>query len=138
MKNFFFFILIIFNVIGCKNERQEAEKTNENFNVFIEKFSSDSLFQISRVNFPLKVKELDDDYESVEKKINKNEYRKLDLRYNDSFAKRDLSKYTQNIKLEKNKAIIEIRGIDNGIMTDIYFEKHNGKWNLISWDDSST
>ena len=131
-------MLIIFNVIGCKNERKEAEKIDENFGVFIEKFSRDSLFQISRVNFPLNVKELDDDYESVEKKIYKKEYRKLDLRYNETFAKRDLSKYKKRIILEKNKAIIEISGIDNGIMTDIYFEKKNGKWNLISWDDSST
>ena len=96
------------------------------------------MFQISRVKFPLRVRELDDEYESVEKKIEKNSYRKIDLRYDNSYVTRELSKYTQKIKLEGNKATVEIRGIDNGIMTDFYFEKRNGKWKLISWDDSST
>ena len=138
MKNIFFTLFMITTLISCKNEKQNFSKTDEDFKVFLEKFSRDSLFQISRVNFPLTVKELDDDYESFEKKIEKNEYQKMDLRYHDSISKRELNKYTQQIKLNKNKATIEIRGIDNGIMTDIYFEKHDGKWILVSWNDSST
>jgi hypothetical protein len=41
-------------------------------------------------------------------------------------------------KVGKSKTIIEIRGIDNGIIMDFFFEKKNGKWILVTWIDSST
>ena len=138
MKHIIFLLFIILNLVSCKNEKQETRKIDEDFKVFLEKFSRDSLFQISRVKFPLRVKELDNDYKSYEKKIKKNEYRKIDLRFHDSIAKRELNKYNQEIKLKENKATIEMRGIDNGIMIDIYFEKLDEKWILVGWNDSST
>jgi hypothetical protein len=138
MKRLLFLITVFSTLIACKNENQNSEKIDEDFQVFVEKFSRDSLFQISRVKFPLAVTELDNEYESVEKKVEKYNYRKIDLRYDNSCANRELSKYIEKIKLEKNKATIEIRGIENGIMTDFYFEKRDGKWRLIGWDDSST
>jgi hypothetical protein len=130
--------VLTFLLNSCKKEELQSNKVDEIFEKFIEKFSADSLFQVSRVNFPLPIVELDNDYNPINKRINKTDYSMMDLRYNDSLAKRQYDKYTQKIKAEGNKRTIEIRGIDNGIVIDVYFEKRNGKWVLIGWNDSST
>lgn len=100
----------------------------------------DSLFQISRIDFPLKVKEADpdNDFELAERIIQKSEFRKMDFTYDKSFANRQVDNYEQNIKVGGHKAVIEMRGIDNGIIADYYFIKKNGKWTLLTWVDSST
>jgi len=139
MKQLFLSLFIlVFSLNSCKKEELSSQKTDENFEIFIEKFSADSLFQISRVKFPLPIIELDDDYNPVSKKINKADYNIINLRYNDSLAKRQYDKYSQKTKIEGNKRTIEIRGIENGIMIDNYFEKQNGKWIFIGWKDLST
>ena len=105
------------------------------FETFIQYFSQDSIFQVSRIDFPLKVK-ASDGKEETETIINKSDFRKLT--FGDQSAKtREFDKYEYTFKVNGNKAIIEIRGIDNGICIDIYFEKRNGKWRLVSWLDSS-
>lgn len=151
-------LLILFLFTNCKKEIEPLENKNEtelkqvviakskipdnvdkDFKTFIKFFSEDSVFQISRVNFPMKTKEMDDDqeYEVVEKIINKNEYTKLDFTYPEDANTRQLDAYSQKIKTDNNKTVIEIRGIDNGIYSDFFFEKTNGKWMLKSWTDQS-
>lgn len=138
MKQLIFSLIILTTLISCKNESQKFTKIDENFEIFLTEFSKDSLFQISRVKFPLEITELNDDFEPFEKKLDINEYRKIDLRYDDSLKNRQYDKYTQKIELIKDKAKVEIRGIDNGIMTDVFFQKIEEKWTLIGWNDSST
>jgi hypothetical protein len=138
MKQIFVVLLIISTFSSCNDHKRNAAKIDEDFKVFIQKFSQDSIFQVSRTDFPLTVTELNQEYESTEKKIKKDEYKMIHILYNDSFKKQQIEDYTQEIKLENNKATIEIRGIENGIMTDIYFEKRNGKWKLKGWCDLST
>ena len=106
------------------------------FETFIEYFNKDSLFQISRIDFPLKVKASDQN-EEIETIINRSDFQMLNFG-NKSAKTREFDKYEEIIKVNGNKAIIETRGIDNGIFIDIYFEKKNGKWKLLTWVDSST
>ena len=108
------------------------------FETFIDYFNKDSVFQVSRIHFPLKVKELDDNFELTERIIQKAKYRKMDFIYDKSKANKLIDTYKQNIKVKDDKAIIQIRGIENGIVADYYFEKKNGKWILTTWTDSST
>ena len=160
-------LLISFLFINCKNEKikatkEQAEKlkvenikikkttskiVDENFEVFLEKFSHDSVFQISRVNFPLKVKEIDletmaelDKTKSEFKDLTilKSDYTTLDFTYPKDALTRELDRYTQKIKTNKNITVVEIRGADNGIYSDFYFEKIDGKWFLQTWKEQST
>ena len=62
----------------------------------------------------------------------------MTFEYDESYKTKDSDKYEQIIKIEGNKATIELRGIDNGISGDYYFEKIDGKWTLVTWIDSST
>ena len=153
----YLYLILALAFLGCKPETQkvETEKPTESkkeiveikipenvdndFKVFLDYFSKDSIFQVSRVNFPLKVMEVDENntLESIEKTISKTEYTKLDFEYPKDALTREYDKYTQKIKTNGNKAVIEIRGYDNGICTDFFFEKLNGKWFLKSWNDTS-
>jgi Domain of unknown function (DUF4348) len=153
----YLYLIPVLTFLGCKQESQnvETEKSTESkkeiakytipdnvdddFKVFLDYFSKDSVFQISRINFPLKVKEIDENnmLESIEKIIQKKDYTKLDFEYPKDALTREYDRYSQEIKTDKNKTVIEIRGIDNGIYSDFFFEKLNGKWFLKSWNDTS-
>jgi len=126
------------------NEKQTItiptkETVDNNFNDFIEKFSSDSAFQLSRTKFPLKIKwyDLDNDKDSLIYK-NMSGFEMMDFRKKKSTGQYD--QWEQKIVVDKNNtsATIEIRGIENGIMVDYLFEKINEAWILIEIDDSST
>jgi len=112
---------------------------DNSFNVFIEKFSSDSVFQLSRTKFPLKVKwyDLDNHNDSIIY-IDRSKFEIMDFRKKKSTGHHD--QWEQNIQIGKDNAsaTIEIRGIENGIMVDYLFETINGAWMLIEIDDSST
>jgi hypothetical protein len=153
----YLYLILILAFLGCKLESRkvETEKSTESkketvqikipenvdndFKVFLYYFSKDSIFQISRVNFPLKVMEVNQNntLEQIEMTIQKKEYTKLDFEYPEDALTRETSRFTQNIKTKDNQSIVEIRGFDNGIYTDYFFEKENGKWILKSWDDNS-
>ncbi|MFM9948680.1 MAG: DUF4348 domain-containing protein [Saprospiraceae bacterium] len=109
-----------------------------NFETFLSYFNKDSVFQISRIDFPFKIKENDSDYKPVERIIQKSEWRKIDFSYDESSANTEFDRYEQKNVVDGDKAVIEVRGIENGIMVDVYFEKKNGKWKLLTWVDSST
>ena len=148
-------------VINCTNKKKEVsnseqshkakvEKENisselsnaidSDFEIFLKRFNKDSLFQISRVKFPITYKYTDweKDYELTEETVTKENYLIFDFEYQDSLRTRKYDKYEQFIKVEGEKATIETRGIDNGIRADYYFEKIYGKWILITWNDLST
>lgn len=115
------------------------EAIDNNFNDFINKFSTDSIFQVSRIKFPLKIKwyDIDNNRDSIIYK-NIESFELMDFRKKKSTGQYD--QWEQNIFVDKNNtsATIEIRGIENGIMVDYLFEKIKGVWMLIEIDDRST
>ncbi len=115
------------------------EDVDDHFSDFIEKFSTDSVFQLSRTFFPLKVKWYDivNNRDSLIYK-EKSHFEMMDFRKNKSTGRYD--QWTQKIVVGEasTSATIEIRGIDNGIMVDYRFKKINKAWMLIEIDDSST
>ncbi|MFC4818477.1 DUF4348 domain-containing protein [Flavobacterium sp. GCM10023249] len=143
-------LLLLTICFGCRNETIDstvpklkettvvATNINENFDDFLKKFNQDSVFQMSRIVFPLKITTLNDDFEPIQETIDKKEYVTMDFTYPKEAQTRELDRYTQKTKEAKDTAVIEIRGIDNGILTDIIFEKKNGKWHLKTWNDQST
>ena len=129
---------------GQSNDTQTStiptkEAIDNNFNDFIDKFSTDSTFQLSRTKFPLKTKwyDLDNDRDSLIYR-ERSSFEMMDFRKKKSTGQYD--QWEQRIVVDKNNtsAIIGFRGIENGIMVDYLFEKINGAWMLIEVDDSST
>ena len=131
-------LLFLLLLSGCK-DIQRNDPNDESFDAFFRRFNKDSVFQMSRINFPLTVEEFDMDALQPKKiTIQRADYHIIDLSYHKSFSERELDKYSQEVKVKGDKATIEIRGIDNGIHNDVFFEKVNGQWTLISYTDSST
>ena len=125
--------------ISTEIEKKVPENIDSEFDIFINSFNKDSTFQMSRIQFPITIKEVDDEnYEIVEKIINLEDYEIIDLTYDESILEQEFNKYTQKTIIEGNKVTVEILGIDNGINCKYQFEKINGKWILITWSNLST
>jgi hypothetical protein len=110
----------------------------DNFENFFERFNSDSLFQISRIQFPL-------EYFSIELGDDKVKTTKIDLKNwgflsldNDPEQTNGIDEYSQNIKSYGDTIKVELRGIDNGIHCDYVFLQLKEQWTLISQKDFSS
>lgn len=157
MKNSFLIILLIL-ISTCKEDHKKniqtkiitakpkpksnnktkattPENVDSQFRLFLEFFSKDSTFQVSRANFPMKVRHLD-----IEDGMLKDRTVELSDYYLKKFLPYDPKNqdYTQEIVVKNEKAIIEISGIENGIAIWYEFKKVDGKWKLITWIDQST
>ncbi len=145
--------VLILILVSCGNSQQKtevksAENTNStvselnlvdsNFNDFIEKFSSDSLFQIRRTKFPLKVSWEDSDNNKGESFQDLSNFEIIDFRIKKSNNKSDNWELKSIIAEDNLSAKIEIQGVDNGILVYYLFVKDNGIWKLVEVNDKST
>ena len=155
LLRYFIITLAIAAFSSCNSDKQKAgvqqsttpvailssdiENVDNHFDVFIEQFSRDTAFQLKRIKFPLRIKQYDieNDKDTIIYK-SRSVFEMMDFRKKKSLS--SLDQWKQEIILYKSqsKATIEIRGIENGIMVDYYFEKSDGKWMLVGIDDSST
>jgi hypothetical protein len=136
---------IIAALTGCQSiHLSSGESTRiartEDFNVFINRFKSDSTFQHSRIQFPLTQEFRSDvlEAENIIRRIESPDWRFLPLHYDESFAHREMNAYKEVIIIEKNTARLMYHGVDNGINVEFIFESIDGHWYLIRWNDFST
>lgn len=126
---------------GAKNKQENADSLNgENFTAFLESFNKRPTFQRQRVLFPLQATVLDPvgyEMKTVKEEIDYSDWFLLDFSYDSTYTTRQMDRYEQNIKLYKDSALIELRGIDNGIFANYFFTKKDGKWFLKSFTDVS-
>ncbi len=116
-----------------KNNSQQSGQ--EDFNQFLDNFSTDRIFQFQRIVFPITVSAPDANEITLtptEEKIEKTGWELLDLTYDSSFATRDFDKYVQTVNFRKDTAHVSLRGIDNGIYADYYFKLIDGEWYLVT------
>lgn len=115
------------------------ESIDSNFTFFIEKFSTDSSFQISRTKFPLKITwyDIDNDNDSIFY-MYKSNFELIDFTKKKSTTVNEQWEQKITIDTTNTSAIIEIKGIDNGILVKYFFEKINGAWLLVAIEDIST
>ncbi|MFD2541323.1 hypothetical protein ACFSSB_03265 [Lacinutrix gracilariae] len=125
--------------LNNKTEIIIPENIDSEFKLFLNFFNKDSTFQISRVDFPIKIKDFQKvEFELNERIVNQSEYVLKKISVNKTSEKEDFREYEQTIIIENENALIEINGIENGIAIEYEFKKINGKWKLITWTDQST
>lgn len=148
--NYLLLMLVFSAFLSCQPEVKQNQKPTsvptehsdtilqENFESFIQEFSSDSNFQKSRIQFPLKITLIDENNKSTEFFKKSNEFEMMDFRMKKSKGK--TNQWEQNIVINEDhkSAQIQIRGIDNGIHVDYLFKKINGNWFLFEITDQST
>lgn len=148
-------ISILMFLISCTQSRDEknsntgneaaesvevAEIEIEDFSVFVEKFSQEESFQLQRIKFPISVIVPDAGNEGmaqVKELIGRYEWEQLDLTYDSTFLTRPFDQYYQVVRFSNDTAVVEIRGIDNGIYADYYFELIDRKWYLVTLYEAS-
>lgn len=95
---------------------------------------------MQRIKFPIKVIVPDSEHEGMapmEDAINKYDWEQLDLTYDSTYLTRPYDKYYQVVRFDNDTAIVEIRGIDNGIYADYYFTIIDRKWYLVTLYEAS-
>ena len=120
------FILILINNCNSQN--------NEKFEVFIEKFANDSIFQVSRVSFPLNYVFVDDENFEVRKvKMPKEKYVKTRLFFNLVGCSEAYTVFYDNFNLkldDTGERVFQWKGF-TGMDTRYYFKRISKKWYLV-------
>jgi hypothetical protein len=116
--------------IDVLNKEDKGEK--EYFDSFFLKFSSDSTFQLSRVEFPFKII-IEEDEGFVTRYLSRD-----DWSYED-FSQMKVGKHHLKKKKESDNTVVMLYTLeDTGVHVSYVFNKKEGKWMLSSMEDSST
>ena len=149
LLNLLLFSFLVSCSQSASNSKEKEKKTDyadnssfvsEDFKSFLEEFNQKPTFQRQRVLFPVEATVLDpSEYgmKTVLEVINYQDWFLLDFTYDSTYRTRQMDRYDQNIRLYNDSALIEHRGIDNGIYADYLFTKEDGKWFLKSFTDVS-
>ncbi len=133
MKKIYYILFLL--SLSCKSGK-DINKSDEAFPPFLQKFEQDSIFQASRITFPLLKLELEKEKRNtIQKWVNEKDYQKINLI--PLFNGKPNSTYSEEFRIINDQTIVEIRGLDNGKILNYHFTKKNGKWILIEWDDFS-
>lgn len=151
---FLFFCIILVFLISCTQNRGEKgmkgkeiadsalteEFEVEEFSEFMERFSLEESFQLQRIKFPISVIVPDTGNEGmapIREVIGRYDWEPLDLTYDSTYLTRPYNQYYQVVRFNNDTAVVEIRGIDNGIYADYYFELIDRKWYLVTLYEAS-
>ncbi len=110
---------------------------NEDFMQFYKQFASDSVFQSERLNDPLGfvTADPDDEFEILETTLEPGQW----FAFRPPMIPGKLTNvhYGQKEKLNTDRKIVEFKGFGNGFNNTLYFERHNGIWKLMKFEDLS-
>ncbi len=103
--------------------KQNNEVLPENFDEFFEKFKSDTIFQIQRIDKPVSVIISDEETEEEEKQ---------EIKYV-SFNQKDWDVKIQFniVKVSKDTVNVILEGKDTGVHIEHLFAKRSDKWHLF-------
>ena len=110
---------------------------DEKFKTFIFDFMNDSIFQSSRIEFPIDVSVTNEDFETISYKINKSDWQHDLMFANSEFRIQFYDNWDARLS-KTNQRLIVYHGIDNGIRIEYYFKLIGEKWYLIKYADYST
>jgi len=146
-KNTLSILLLVTGLIcyGCHSKKHPSaaddstqkpsgiNRPDEDFDSFSKKFGSDSVFQKSRIVFPLKsVIDGDEGDDSTTKFIKPSEMHYLGL-----FVANSKNRIIKKTVLSKNKVQITFQVNDTGIEEDFFFERRDHNWYLVLVEDNS-
>ncbi len=126
--------------VTVEAEKAPAMTELEEFNKFLKRFSDNETFQLQRIKFPIDVIVPDMSHEGmapIEESIGKYDWELLDLNYDSTYLTRTYDQYYQVVRLKNDTAVVEIRGINNGIYADYYFALIDEEWYLVTLYEAS-
>lgn len=146
MRNFILLGLLTIT-ISCTQTNSSKTKINkldnngiEDFNLFFTKFKADSVFQKTRIVFPLIYETYVPSEDAPEIKIEKvkeSEWKYISFYWDPSYAKRNQDAYNQEISIKTDTTLINYNGVDNGISIQMIFKCKDKKWFYCKMIDRS-
>lgn len=133
-------LIITFLTLGCGGTPQSntkepyQNKVNEDFNIFLAKFSKNKAFQTERIIFPLVFYTENEQGNSVVKKLTANSWRYTDFV---GLNKRDKKNEIEIEISSKTEAKLIYSIEDSGVYVIHYFIKKDGKWYMYKISDES-
>jgi hypothetical protein len=145
MKYTNLFLISFFLVLGCAvKSKKDVDpiriQQDSSFQDFFIKFGRDSLFQISRIQFPLKYSYFEGYNDSLMvDRIGVKDWNYIDFR-DDSLAYKNNEDAYQIYFIEKGPNRVEYlrKGVDNGIDMNYTFERIVSQWFLVEIVDRSS
>lgn len=136
-------VIIGFGCSNVSNSNNLSDTINQNkiadsvaikptdFNTFFGKFNTDSSFQFSSIDFPLKLVSFEDE-KKKESVINKQEWRFTKLIEQTKLKSKIKKKVVSNQEVQ-----IEYSIEDTGVLVNHFFKYMNGRWILALIEDHS-
>lgn len=112
----------------------EGDKNESTFHSFFDKFSTDSVFQISHVMFPLTFRYRDAYEEGKEITIQQDQESWRFIPFKED-AESPL--FRGEFDIGEVTAVYRRKGLDTGIYIEYFFKNESGKWFLVSYSDFS-
>lgn len=132
------FITMASIVFSQETSRINDQNKNEEFESFLDKFGSDSLFQINRIKFPLEYVALNyDTYDEIKTTINKKDWRMDYLFMNAEKRSQIYNNFSLSLK-DTDERVFCWHGVENGINVLYFFKRIERKWCLVKFEDTST
>jgi hypothetical protein len=131
-------LLIVFCLLLNLGTFDKSIQNDFSFGQFFRSFSKDSVFQLTRIKFPLDYFSLDKDGTQEEMIIEKDEWTFIDFTGDVIAYKQETDKFKPFIKrMGKDNVTYTREGVDNGIHIEYTFHKIDGKWTLVKVFDTS-
>lgn len=112
-------------------------ETQENFNSFIDKFISDSSFQLERIKFPLISSTLKNADQVETKLIQISDWKITSLYRNEAYKSQIYDNFQNEMK-NTDERVFCWEGVENGIYLEYKFKRINNEWYLVEYNDFST
>lgn len=128
------------NVLSTLDTLQETTETingkaEEDFDDFIYKFISDSLYQLDRIKFPLKSQQWD--LEEVDStRIERNNWKTVRLFWGEQYRPQVYDNFKREMR-DTDERLFCWEGIENGINVEYRFSRIMGRWYLTEFTDLS-
>jgi hypothetical protein len=130
---FLLILTINFLTIACAVKQNDRLSDNDlTFESFFTKFSNDSTFQATRIDFPLEYLFYTVDSDELQTKRIENEtWHYVDFADDSLARKRSVDAFEVKwVKRDSSNIEYQLTGIDNGISIKYYFSKRKGRWYL--------
>jgi len=128
------------NVLSTLDTLQEPsgtrnKKGKEDFEDFIYKFISDSLYQLDRIKFPLKSQQWDSD-EVDSTRIERDNWKTVRLFWGEQYRPQIYDNFKREMR-DTDERLFCWEGIENGINVEYRFNRIKGQWYLTEFNDFS-
>jgi hypothetical protein len=118
-----------------KLDTSRTIKSKEDFDDFLYKFISDSLYQLERVQFPLKSQQWDSD--AVDSaRIERSHWKTVRLFWGEQYRAQLYDNFKRELR-DTDQRVFCWEGIENGINVEYKFRRIKGLWYLTEFNDFS-